>query len=281
MQKPKVLKEWLTEPTVAPKWLIPGLVPADSFCLVSGPQKKAFKTYFTMAVAIAAANQLGVGGRFAPAEEMHSVLIVEEEGAQEQTKTRFKAIAAGMGLQPHEVSSHIYIHHRARVRLNDRLQTMKLQQQIKELQPKLVIWDAFANLLGGDENSVKEVMTALNGIQDMRAWGASQMVICHTRKPPRKGPWNEGEVLDPDDELRGSTAIAGIYDRHFALRTEEFGGKNIALKLLSRDYEPEQLAVSWDILTSKEKIVQRATMRITDAPEEEEWGEGSKGKAAA
>jgi hypothetical protein len=112
---------------------------------------------------------------------------------------------------------------------------------------------------------MSKVMHALN---ELRAVGATVMFVHHLRKSANMAR-DKAVDADPDEEIRGSSAIAGFYDQHWALRGRNenaFGreSKINDLLLRSKDDEDKRFEVEWYI----KKEGKTATFRMDETSEE-------------
>jgi RecA-family ATPase len=98
------------------------------------------------------------------------------------------------------------------------------------------VLDPLAQILSGDENSqedIRKIVDAMKLIQKAgeteTTHGPAVALLCHLNK-------GNNEAADIDAQLRGSSALAGCYDAHLAIR-----GTKQKLKLTVRAKEAEEM----------------------------------------
>jgi hypothetical protein len=108
---------------------------------------------------------------------------------------------------------------------------------------KLVIIDTFAKAHRGDENNVKDISAIMRAIDDLRGCGSGTSVVFshHLRKPSR----DVASMDDCDDDLRGSSALAGFYDVHIAVRKPHANHDYLSVTIRSKDDEETRYELIW------------------------------------
>jgi RecA-family ATPase len=236
---PPTLTDWLAQVDENVRWLIPDFVPEDSLILLSGQQKRAFKTWFALTCALATALGRDVGGlkptRAGP------VLFIEEEGARASTKSRFKMLLNTYMIAPEELSN-VYFAHRNRIKLDDQGWRARLSNFMAAKQPALVVYDGLSFAHTGDENSHKDMSPVIDTLQLLRSFSCSTLLLAHVDKQRGENPH-----ADIDIQVRGSSIIINSYDTHIAMRRYKMSDAHITCTVRSRDAEEKEFVVSWDI----------------------------------
>ena len=212
----KTFAEWDTEiqQLAPPRWLIENFLQADSVIQVSGQAKISKKTWFALVCAICVASGKKLG--YLQATEQAPVLIIEHEDAAVTFHNRFKLLERGYGLDFHKLP--LYIMHRQSFLLENEISIDELRQFISDKGIKLVLLDTFVKSVQGDENDATIMTKALRQMDKLRIGGASVMYLHHLNKPQQYSPKYGPPERDIDHEVRGSSALGGNYDQHFALR---------------------------------------------------------------
>lgn len=236
--------DWLLTPAKTKAWLIDGLIPMDSLVLLSGHQKRAAKTYFALAVAIAIATNKA-NGELKPIET-GNVLFVEEEGSHAETQTRALAVIRAMGLDPEEsreALNKIRWVFRKSVQLDRYQWQARLKQAAELLQPVLTIFDAVFALHSGDENKVSDMAPIIKTFNHIRnvSGGGSVLYLAHLDKDRGENP-----KKDIDTQVRGSGVLVNAYDTHLAARRYSEHDHEIAMKVRYRDREPQDWKLRWE-----------------------------------
>ncbi len=244
--RPQSLDLFLEQSSNAPQWLIPDLIPADAFVILSGQMKRGHKTFFALASAISINRNVSLvvnDNRFIP-QVTGPVLIIEEEGARSRMQERIRALCYGYQVDPSSLNS-IFMYFRQRIKLDLRSHVTGLLAVVREIQPKLIIIDTLAEVMSGDENKVPDVARVIHAAQDLRETGSSVMLLCHLDK--QRGEDRHGEL---DMQVRGSSAMVGAYDAHIAMRKYHNAAKHINMTVRSRDTEEITGEVTWQFETA-------------------------------
>lgn len=235
--------EWAREVVNEKRWLIPGFVPAESFVLISGQQKRAMKTFFAMTSAVSlvtntATSMLQPVGDF-------PVLFIEEEGARVATKARMLGICKTLKVDPFAKSRplrHLYFAHRRGVKVDSQRWAKELSILVKREKIALVVLDAIADVHSGDENKVQDMSTVIDAFKDMQNAGASVMYLAHLDKTR-----GEDKKADHDTQVRGTGLLTTKYDLHLAFRRYNRKDAHIDLFRHYRDGVDALYRVAWQI----------------------------------
>lgn len=236
-----------------PLWLVPGFIPSDSAVLISGSAKVSHKTWLAEVLCWVVASGLPVG--LFECQTPGPVLWIEEEGPRKQMRNRVKFLAKGSGLDVEGLP--IFFAHRQGVMIDDPARTEQICAFVRAHRVKLVILDTWAKVKLGDENSVQDMTRAMQALDRIRHAnpGCSVLFIHHLRKEGRDGS------VDIDDEIRGSSAMAGFYDTHLAIRKRRKNQPYLELTVRSSDAEEAYYHVQWDI-SSKDETATFEVMRV-------------------
>lgn len=229
---PPRLDAWAEEvrndPT--PTWIVPDLIPADNLILLSGHPKDAKKTWFAMFAALEAAKR------------GHKVLVVYREGARRPTLRRFETLCKNQ-----DCFKNIFFHHRGSFWLDEGNYVQHAAKFISANKITLVIIDTFAKSMQSDENSSQHVGRAVQAAERLRNSGATVVLVHHLRKANHSLSNGDSGQPEPDKDLRGSSALAGAYETHWAIRTYACGNeKEQTTYLLIGGKEIEWAAYSYD-----------------------------------
>lgn len=220
-----------------PPWLAENLFRVDSIVLLSGQPKVARKTFLALAAAIAVATGRAVGD-VKPQMTGH-VLLVLEEGSAHATLKRIEQMLLLVGYDGLPENISIVFKESFKVDKDESL--ARLIAAVKAIQPVLVVLDPLAQVMSGDENSQEDIRLVVDAMKAIQRAGATEdqhgpavMLLCHLNKG-----LGTNEAIDVDTQLRGSSALAGCYDVHLAVR-----GTSSSLKLTVRAKEEEELSFS-------------------------------------
>jgi len=248
---PRGLDDWLTWAAARPEqtWMINNLLPSDAAVLISGQAKRAYKTWFAFEIAIALALGRSPVSLLTPVCQADS-LVIELEGPVKQTEARWRMLVAPYGEQ---VGDHIKYMHRYNFRLDNAMHLQVVCELLQREKRRLVIIDTLAKAHGGDENSVKDVSETMRHIDQLRKAmpGGTVIFIHHLRKPAdtrfisrHDGPTDAPDI---DSDIRGSSALAGFYDTHLAIRMANPHQTWLDLTVRSSDAEEKYYQLSWSI----------------------------------
>jgi hypothetical protein len=205
----------LTSLEVTPvRWLVEGLVPAESFVLAAS-EPNIGKTWF----ALYAAGEVARNGG--------SVLFLELEGSVGSFKRRLEAVGLSGEHNCHAVMS-------SGLDLSDDRSVKALEADVRRVIPELIVVDPFAEAFSGDENSSSDVNRALKSLkrlQDLVSPKATLLLLHHTSKPTKDG---RNEIHN----IRGSSAFGGSAD--------------VALKLWSGPKRTGELIVNIQVVKARD-----------------------------
>jgi RecA-family ATPase len=223
-----------------PPWLVETVFRADSIVLVSGAPKVARKTFFALACAIAIATGRCVGD--VRPQGTGNVLLVLEEGSAHATLKRLEQMLLLVGYE--SLPKNIYIVFKESFKVDREESLDRLLKAVEVIRPVLVVLDPLAQVMSGDENSQEDMRLIVDAMKALQkagetdvAYGPAIMLLCHLNKTT-----GTNEAIDIDSQLRGSSALAGCYDVHIAIR-----GSKEKLRAIVRAKEEEELeyALTW------------------------------------
>jgi len=206
-------------------WIVDKLITKGSLCVIYGePGSKKTFSMLSMAVCVAAGKSwLGF------TVKQTTVLIVDEESGERRLARRLGDALRGEFAGPETPIKSISL---AQFNLRDSADITLFHTQIKETEAGLVIVDALADVMDGDENSKQDVQPIFNALRQIaEETNAAIIVIHHSNKNGR---------------YRGSSAIKGSVDQMILIESEN-SSNQINFKMeKSRDGEP----VNWSALAT-------------------------------
>jgi RecA-family ATPase len=216
---PPTLSDWAAsvEGDETPSFIIPKFLPADNLILLSGQPKDGRKTFFAMLTALIAATGKSVGPM--KCERPVNVLYIYREGARKPTLQRFKAICAGHGFPSPSTISSLFFHHRGNFWLDTGDWVSDVCAFIIEHRIGVVYIDTFAKSCQSDENSSRDMGVAVQQAEKLRDAGATVVLVHHLKKGAPSLSNGRSGFPEPDKDLRGSSALAGAYETHWAVRS--------------------------------------------------------------
>lgn len=265
---PPNLAEWAAdvENDDTPSFVIKDVLPADNLILLSGQPKDAKKTWFAMLTALVAAT--GVSLPSLTVIEPVPVLYIYREGARRSTLQRFKALAAGHNLPSVDTITNLYFHHRGNFWLDQGHWVGDVCAFIKEHNIRVVYVDTFAKSMQSDENSSREVGVAVQNAEKMRDAGATVVLVHHLKKGAHSLSNGRSGTPEPDKDLRGSSALAGAYETHWAIRSyPDEGSRKRTTQIFIGGKEAEWQAFSYDWLFVSNEIKELQSVKLTMLPD--------------
>ena len=247
---PLPFDEWLDTADERPRWVVPDLLRADSFMLISGPPK-SMKTYFILSMAVALASGKSFGGWQAPdTEDLGPIFLIEEEGGSGNTVDRFRAICNAMEVDPCDLTNRLFIYWKRSFRLDKEVFVHDLMSDIATAKPSLVIADPLFHLMSGDENKAEAIRPVIEAGQKITVEGSSFALVHHTKKRIKDF------VSRPDEMLRGSSAIAGAYDQHVYMQpASEKGGRVVHAIRMGREEQARSETFVWQFDQDDQSVV--------------------------
>jgi hypothetical protein len=241
--KPQRVSSWVEEQECKPEspWILKDLMQCDSAIQLTGPATIGHKSWFAKACAMVVSS----GKSYALLEPLGAlpVLYCLQEGPAKPTAGRFRKLEKGLGIPL--VDLHLEFSHRQQFFLDDDKAMSEIGAYCKLNGIKLAIIDTLAKVNRGDENSSRDIGACMRGIDRIRnaAPGCSVLYVHHVGKPnkERNGP------VDIDEETRGSSALAGAYDIHIALRKRFESQKHLDMTVRGNQLAEKYYSVKWFI----------------------------------
>ncbi len=253
---PQRVDEWCASVKDEQKWLLEKLMPADAAILVSGKAKRAYKSWIAFQVAICLSTGRNAGPLVPVDTAGIPVLVLEAEGARASTRDRWRWLASGNELRMSDLKN-IHFSHRANIFLDSSVWLDQVCKYIETHGIKFVIVDPLAMFSQGDENSSRDMVRLMHSFVSMKAQSATVMFCHHLTKTQQD--W----VRDIDEEVRGSSAIAGFYDQHWGLRKKQDTQRYLDLMIRSKDGPEHNFELEWEI----SEMYERASFTMTKVEE--------------
>lgn len=244
---PPTIAEWAdeVEKDETPGFIVRPFIPSDNLILLSGQPKDGKKTWFAMLTALVAATGQSVGPLIS--EGAVPVLYIYREGARKPTLQRFKALCTGHSFKALSTIDNLYFHHRGNFWLDTGEWVADVCAFIRERNIRVVYIDTFAKSCQSDENSSRDMGVAVQQAEKLRDAGATVILVHHLKKGGHHLSNGRSGFPEPDKDLRGSSAMAGAYETHWAVRAYPGAdSRNRETTLLLGGKEAEWAAYSYD-----------------------------------
>jgi len=253
---PPSLGEWAleVEGDETPGFIIRPFLPTDNLILLSGQPKDGKKTWFSMLTALVAATGKSVGPL--QSEGPVPVLYIYREGARKPTLQRFKALAAGHGFPSITTINNLYFHHRGNFWLDTGEWVADVCAFITAKKIRVVYIDTFAKSCQSDENSSRDMGVAVQQAEKLRDAGATVVLVHHLKKGGHSLSNGRSGYPEPDKDLRGSSAMAGAYETHWAVRSypgEDSRVRETSLLVGGKESEWTSYTYEWDFQSREDE----------------------------
>lgn len=183
--------EYAIKPQPPIDYVISDLITNSSLNVFYG-EAGSKKTYSALSMAVCVANGkewLGFKTKKSP------VLIIDEESGEKRLSRRINETMKGMDC---ESTGQLYFISLAGFKLDNKDDVRTIESEINKLGAKLVIFDALADIMDGDENAKKDVQPVMNNLRKIADNTDSSIILIHHA--------NKG------GGYRGSTAIKASSD---------------------------------------------------------------------
>ena len=153
-------------------YIIPNLITNSSLNVFYG-EAGSKKTYSALSMAVAVANGkdwLGFHTRRCP------VLIIDEESGEKRLARRLHETMMGMNCL---ASGQIYYTCLEGIKFDKQVHIADVESAILETKAKLVIIDALADVMDGDENSKRDVQPVMNALRKIADNTDSAILLIH------------------------------------------------------------------------------------------------------
>ncbi|MEO1444627.1 MAG: AAA family ATPase [Cyanobacteria bacterium J06635_11] len=241
------LNTWIDQEMSKPgqKWLIKDLILEDGVNIIAGPPTLAFKSWTMYALGLIAASGQSKWG-IEPTGAF-PVWFMQLESPGRPTAERFLKIQKGIEANP---VAPTWISHLSAHRFDVRSDVTEICKFIEQEGIKILFVDTLAKARSrGSESSADDIGALFREVDRIRALGCSTVFAHHTRKLSEKDS-EDPDSIDPDQILRGSTAIAGAYDCFLGI-IPDFTQSSTKLRWIRRSNEAEQMMyqAEWHIGT--------------------------------
>jgi len=254
--KPRYTLHWAREALEAPapmEWLVEGVMPAGGTGVIFGdPGSKKTWCGLHLAVSVAlGADWLGRPVKHGP------VLIVDEESGDSRMRRRLKAVMAGLNAPAGLPLAYTCL---AGFKPGDPTDLAELDALVGAVQPVLVLVDALADVMLGNENSVEDVMPVLQGLRQLAERHSCLVLLIH-HSNRQSGSY------------RGSSAIAGAVDLMLSVESKP-DSPNVDFEVTkSRDAEPCSFSAtaSWSLIDDSFTLVEAPKVKTAHYSAAEEY----------
>ena len=277
-------------------FLVEKLVPEKSIIAITGHPESG-KTWFVMYLIYCVVYGQPLLGMYKA--QKANVLFVDEEGGKYEMARRYKLVGFKNDVIIHTLSQQ-------GIMIDSQEDTDSLIGVIKNKEIGLVVFDPFAAIFSGDENSARDIGNVMRSFERVIVETQATIVFIHHHRKDSKNYSNGTE-----QSMRGSSAIFGRIDSHIIItkRSESEGEMTMAViqrksrkgrgkikaftvKMVEKDglvqfeymgEEPQQLKLS-KAETAKEKVLKflidrRATFNEIHDSMKGEIGRDSLGSA--
>jgi len=224
--RPRYVLRWAAEAlqAVPPmEWLVDGLVPAVGTALLYGdPGSKKTWSALHMAVSVA----MGADWLGRPVEQ-GPVLILDEESGEHRMRRRLAQVMRGLNAPADIPLAYVSL---AGFKPADPSDLAEIDGIMAAVQPVLVVVDALADVLAGNENSVEDTMPLMQALRRLAEDHHCLVLLIHHSN--KAGGY------------RGSSAIPGAVDVSIQV-TSKVNSPNVDFEIVKpRDGEPCNFAAT-------------------------------------
>lgn len=187
------------------RWAVENILPVGGLAVV-GAEPAGLKSWLGLHLARSVAEGRDFLGRFGT--EQGPVIYVDEEMGESELQRRLSALSAAQPGQDHD----LHLASLQGVNLSKAVWIDNLRSEIERLEAKVVVFDTFVAVQGGDENSAQEVRALFNRLNPIRRdLGCAFVFLHHNRKQ------GGGGLL----QLRGSGDIGAVIDSVLTLTRDQ------------------------------------------------------------
>lgn len=224
-----------------PAWIVKNLIPSKGLVFLSGrPKADGQKSFLAQGLTLAVANGLPLGP-FEPTMQ-GKVWYIDREGTPYFAANRWESLNLGHGYD-REAMANVDYTHLGLFYLTKQVMIDRACRHIEKSRPDLIVIDTLTQSMEGDENTVEGSMKALRGVHQMRdVCGSAVMLVHHVRKSTFT---LQNGKPQPDQDVRGSSAIVGAWDMHLAVR--EYPGTERLLLTGGKVSGNRAYTYQWDI----------------------------------
>lgn len=164
-------------------WVARDFWPADIGMIIG--EGGSFKSSAALHFAGAVAGGYAVFNRFAT--ERRPVLVVSAEDSAAVVLMRLEAFVAGQGWDRRRVLENVHIIASAGASLADSTWQQHLRDEVKRIQPGLILFDPLAELIAGNENDPSAQRPTLKFVRSLATLAGAGVVIVHHASKPVEG----------------------------------------------------------------------------------------------
>jgi RecA-family ATPase len=235
------LQDWLEQAEESQAFLLQDLVPEEALVILSGTPKRSKKTLLMLNAAMALATGKPIG-KFIPTNpEGVPILICEGEGSTPGMKQLWDMLLCGANLTREELGK-VYWLFREPLKINYKEHALEVVRFVEHYGVKCVVFDTLNAHASFNENNSQEVGALIDMFNKLKNKGCSIILVHHLNKP------SKDFTRDIDDELRGSSALAGAYDVHFAIRQKSDESTTLDLHVRSKYAEDKLFHLRWHFM---------------------------------
>jgi len=183
---------------VGQSWVMDGIIPEKAIMLVVGPPKSG-KSLLVQDLALSLTTGTPFLGVFEP-PRTRRVLYIHEEEHLDQLYGRLSAIGLNHGAEPWGLPAELGVVASQGFSFDDREQMLRLQDEVAEFKPEVVIFDSLYTMHDRDEDNVTEMQPVLKALQRLRNRGNLTVIVVHHANKSGWGKTTPGNI-------RGTGAI--------------------------------------------------------------------------
>lgn len=260
--------EWMQTAQSEQMYLLKDLFVAAGITIMSGRPKIGKKSLMMYMMNLAIASGKTIGPFIPVNPEGEHVIIFEQENTKAGNFKQWSWMAKGLGVDLASVPKlHFYYQYPGMV-LESGTSIGEVLALIRAVGAKQVVFDSLRACSRGNENDSEAASLIKNNLQLVQDLGCGAMFLHHLKKGSNDK--NGKPVLqDIDEELRGTGALAGMYDQHWALRETPEGG--LSLQIRDKNDGDRFFSVEWFF----DRRNQATTCRIQSAMDEGAISEGA------
>jgi hypothetical protein len=170
------------------------------------------KTYSALSMAVAVANGKEWLGF---TTKKSAVLVIDEESGEKRFSRRLNEVMRGAGC---EASNQLFFISLAGFKLDKKEDVKSIEAEIRKTDAKLVIIDALADVMDGDENSKKDVQPVMNALRKIADNTNSAVVLIHHSN--KSGGYRGSSAIKASSDLMVQVT-SDLDDSIVSFRTEK------------------------------------------------------------
>ena len=203
----------LAEPDESVDWVVEHLIEKPSLGFIGG-EPKMTKSITALHLALCVVTGTPVFGQF-QVPHPGKVFYLQEEDGRRRVKRRMKALLKGMGAwpPPEDFGTRLKVAIRKGFRIDDPEWRRRLDVELTQLQPDLIVFDVLANLHSKEENEQQAMSEIVSYFRDIRdRYGCAVLIVHHFGKVG-----GAGGFVRPNQRLRGSSVLAAASENSLYL----------------------------------------------------------------